>query len=84
MTPMVCTPELVWALFYSKGEKENDRKSWIWTFGRKAAFSSNKSDVLIDEDGVTVGVYKRKTCGTGCALVGFFYDLHALFLQAAL
>ena len=42
------------------------------------------SDVLIDEDRVSVGVQRDKTGGTRGALIGLVHQLHALGLQLAL
>lgn len=49
---------------------------------RRAGASS--SDVLIDENGVSVGVHREKTRGAGRALVRLLHQLHALRLQLAL
>jgi len=44
----------------------------------------NGSDVLVDEDRVSVGVHQDETCRPGTALICLADQLHALLLQTAL
>ena len=46
--------------------------------------NGSRSDVLIDEDGISIGIQRDKTRGSGCTLVSLALKLHALRSQRTL